>query len=565
VPTRDLLAILPRLYNKDPEADIALAISAVSGTFTARVDGTLLELVATGAIFPVPPFAVDLRDYTLGTLAQAIQAAGYLAVALDGWADLAATVLIDGFYEPAGSHKLLGYTATLWRVIRPLALVFDLWSDDLHHATKMMDVRYAEGRWLDWWGILYGVPRVDGETDAQYRRRIVREVMAPRANGVAMEAILKDALGYESTITDVAVGATTWYTATGRALFTTSGSASECYTSSPPGLNTAAPPPLVNTAGVAAPTTPPILASYAAPATGLPAGVYSVVFTVVTASGETTASPPATLVLPAGYTIGHQTSYTPGGATAYKFYVAMPGLTWDQSSGASYNTTTYAWTTTDPNVLTWGLANPTSTARPTTVWSVIPPLTEPTIFARTFPGLPGFFDVAIRQVVEDGAIGIAAIRSLIERYKAAGFQFTLSVLTAYRDEYATDAIGEYYTEVYSGGYAHFAGSFYITGTMASLTALLPERPTVYDASHLVPLGLGGTPGLGPRVPAASAPLPVWEASIYEEYNVQGQGWVPLGQQGTWAIFPDPARVQARGLGGIPAIWRLAPPGVLPTG
>lgn len=342
----DALAILPSYFAKDPEAEYTLFLGVGAGTCSVRIDGALFEVLPQGS--GMRPFSCDLRDFTLDGLAARLQRAGYAATAAERWRDLAATTLVPAFSPVASQHGLASYTSALWRILRPLTLLLDLWGDDLQAGLAQMDVRYAEGRWLDWWGVLYGVQRAVGEGDDRYRRRIVWEVIAPRCNNVAMEHILKEALGYDARVTDGAGPATTWY------------------------------------AGWV--------------------GVYD----------------PA---------IQH-------------------------------------WQTDDPTVLGWG-------AR--VVGSRLVPPEE---FARTWPGQPGTFKVAVAQVVEDDALGVAELTALIERYKAAGFTFTLSIATHYAETYATGAIEGGVVGEWSWIGEQFVGRFAATGSLGSPTGGWPLPPAI---------------------------------------------------------------------------------------
>jgi hypothetical protein len=429
-----------------------ILINKAGQTVTVRIEGTLLEVVANDGEIPV--FSCDLRDFTLGTLAHQILLAGYLASVTSGWEDLAATVLIDQFAGPSPSIGVEGYTSTLWRVIRPLALCFDQWEDDLDEAVRQLDVRYASGRWLDWWGILYGVPRSLYETDDRYRRRITYEVMAPRANNIAMEIILKEALGYESKISDNSGSATTWYT-----------------------------------------NRNPVGSPVRDVATGLATGAFST---------------------------------DPQGAF-------VPGLVaWDNT--ATYNTATYTWAAGDPQTLTWGLINPTSATRPQTMWMNTPPLVDEANPPATWPGHPGRFHVKVNQVVENNQAGVQDILGLINRYKAAGFLFTLSVITHYSELYDTiKLVGELSFENWQESLATAAGVYFTTMTGASLTMQWP-------------------------------PPPAREATCFEEWSYNGgRTFIPFGTTAVLSRIPDPRRTIPRGLGGRDQIVLLAAPGIIPLG
>lgn len=456
-----------RYYLKPPDSDVfslvatsttgaALVVNGIPETITVRVSGTLIEVIAIDN--ELPPFVADLRDFTIGSLSHSLQLSGYLTNVSDGWQNLAATTLLDGYYGPAAQVNLAGFTSVLWRVIRPLALCFDLWSDDLHEMSRQMDVRFAAGRWLDWWGILYGVPRMKDELDDHYRRRITWEVMAPRANNIALEIILKEALGYESEVSDINNCAQTWYS-----------------NRSP----------------------------FGSPIRDAVSGV--IVGTVPDTNGA--------------YVLG-----------------LSP---WD--SGATYNSSTYTWTAGDTTVLTWGLTNPTAAGRPATLWPEAPdwndatPFVDPGTAPDCWPGLPGRFHVAVRQVVEDGQLGLAEITKLIDRYKAAGFLFTISVLGYYQETFATSKLGENISEEWQEQTTGAAGAFYTTMTMASLTMDWP-------------------------------PQVAREAYCFEEWSYDnGVTFTPYGTIATLRLVPDPEGNLPLGLPGLDEVTPLAPPGVVPTG
>lgn len=210
----DLLAVLPAsLYALDPLPTRVLACQPV-GPAGWRVDGNLIE-VADLAGTPAP-FLADLRfdptddqpdparrrPLTLAGLAAALTGAGYPAQATDGWADTFAIVLLDGQGRLDADGGLAGFTAVLWRVLRMMAALLDLLGDDTAAALRTLDLRFAAGQWLDWWGTLYGVARLDGQGDDAYRARITYLTTRPRTNGVAIAAAIAALCGVTATLTD---------------------------------------------------------------------------------------------------------------------------------------------------------------------------------------------------------------------------------------------------------------------------------------------------------------------------------------------------------------------------
>jgi hypothetical protein len=189
-----LAAFPPSLYSHDPGRLGTLAVTVGSGW---RVDGDLLE-VTGGAV----PFVCDLREFTLGELAAALTTAGYTATVRAGWAAIAATTLVDGAGRFADDPHLHSFTTTLFRLLRSIVLVWDRLADDLDLGVAQMDLRQAEGEWLDFWGVLYGVGRPPLEEDTRYRTRIDYLSLRPRSNNVAIEAAIGAILGLDATVTD---------------------------------------------------------------------------------------------------------------------------------------------------------------------------------------------------------------------------------------------------------------------------------------------------------------------------------------------------------------------------
>lgn len=189
-----LSAFPPSLYSHDPQRIGSLTVTVGTGW---RVDGDLLE-VTGGAV----PFVCDLREFTLGQLAAALTTAGYTTSVRGGWSGLAATTLVDGHGRFADSPHLYSFTTVLFRLLRSIVLIWDRLADDLDLGIAQMDLRQAEGEWLDFWGNLYGVGRPALEEDSRYRTRIAYLTLRPRANGVAIEDAIRAIYGVAATVDD---------------------------------------------------------------------------------------------------------------------------------------------------------------------------------------------------------------------------------------------------------------------------------------------------------------------------------------------------------------------------
>jgi hypothetical protein len=189
-----LSAFPPSLYSHDPGKLGTLTVAVGSGW---RVDGDLLE-VTGGAV----PFVCDLREFTLAQLATALTTAGYTASVRTGWGNIAATTLVDGTGRFADDRHLYSFTTVLHRLLRSIVLVWDRLADDLDVGVAQMDLRLAEGEWLDFWGATYGIGRPTLEEDARYRARIAWLSVRPRTNNVAIAAAIGAIYGVTATVDD---------------------------------------------------------------------------------------------------------------------------------------------------------------------------------------------------------------------------------------------------------------------------------------------------------------------------------------------------------------------------
>lgn len=520
--TEQLLSLLPTYFDIDADAEPMLTVSAPLGTVDVRVDGRLLEVQPSSAT--LLPFSCDLRDFTLGSLATRLQSAGFYASVPDTWESMAATILIDGFYPRAGAVTLEGFTSTLWRIIRPMALCFDLWADDLDKAIEQMDIRTADGQWLDWWGILYGVERKRYETDSAYRRRIVWETMAPRTNNVALEFLLKEALGYDSSVTDGAESFETWYedwSGTYNATtwtWTTTDPNNILWGVSQPGGYPAgfvldpvsAPSVAVNGAGTFATET------------------YYFKYAWTNAAGETKASQHTAFATTSGDAVRVTIPALPTNATGAKIYAASSTQAFKLMGSTS-------GTTFDIDDPPTGGGNDADANTNTTATGVAV-YTEPDYLTRLWPGSPGQFIVTIRQVVENDVLGVQAITELINRYKAAGFLFTLSLVTFYEEVFdmSVETSETYHEDVSERG-EDSVGAWFIGGTMNSLLGDFP-----------LPL--------------------VWESWCYEEWSSDGGATFTPGGDSRLSFFSFDANGDyLLGFAVPDEIVRVAPPGIILVG
>lgn len=103
--------------------------------------------------------------------------------------------LIDHLYPAFDKSDpvLLGFLAAYAQALEAAAV-------DVPLALEQATLATADGDWLDYWGMQFGVYRPEGMNDAAYLARIVGETTRPRANRFAIENAASDALGVEVMI-----------------------------------------------------------------------------------------------------------------------------------------------------------------------------------------------------------------------------------------------------------------------------------------------------------------------------------------------------------------------------
>lgn len=192
-----LLQRLHSVFNKDPKLVLALdIISPVPITITVKNN-----IVTATAAGHTPVTAAD--NTTIGELATAI--ASEFSAAVDVNVELSgyhACYLEEGEWTDS-ALELRFPTSLLFQEMSVYARLLTNQADRLKQAANQMYMTNADGEWLDYWGRdHFGVQRFSGETDNEYRQRVIHELLRPVANNKALEAIVKDSLSINCTVTD---------------------------------------------------------------------------------------------------------------------------------------------------------------------------------------------------------------------------------------------------------------------------------------------------------------------------------------------------------------------------
>ena len=205
--TTKLLTHINRAFRKDPDAFLALRLSYDGGMQWQVAEGVLSTTVqgGSGVALSIPLAGLTVaelagvlsvqRGYTTPWVVPAPQSGAAALRLLDGQADIALS---------NGDH-LLAYGSILYAYLDAMTQELALAQTAIVAMPDMMNTATAAGDWLDLQGLMYAVPRLAGEPDGLYARRIIVEVLRPKGNNVAIEAALMSYIGQDVTINDVII------------------------------------------------------------------------------------------------------------------------------------------------------------------------------------------------------------------------------------------------------------------------------------------------------------------------------------------------------------------------
>ena len=198
-----MLDNLNRPFEKAPMQELAFRFS-YDGAMTWELKyGTLTTSVVGGSGLPL---SVDISQHSIKSLVGWLNTqTGYTAqMAATAQQDLAAATLIDSsgnIYASNGDH-VYRYSSLLWAYLSAVAVEICLAEAQIVEMLAQMQIDTASGEYLDFLGDFYGVPRILGETDARYAKRIIVETLREKGNNLAIAAAVEAVLGQPVTVTD---------------------------------------------------------------------------------------------------------------------------------------------------------------------------------------------------------------------------------------------------------------------------------------------------------------------------------------------------------------------------
>ena len=179
-----------RVFNTDPALVVAITISMEGQQVASVIYKGAFILSVNGINYTIP---------TTGTVqetAEAINALGITATVTAGLNNIPAEYLYDD--QSSGESALIYMpTALMTAEMSTYARELDLQNQHIAAAGLELYANTADNDWLDYWMHFFLVPRLTTETDQAYFQRAVQEIFAIKQNNIALEILVKNALGID--------------------------------------------------------------------------------------------------------------------------------------------------------------------------------------------------------------------------------------------------------------------------------------------------------------------------------------------------------------------------------
>jgi hypothetical protein len=185
------------VFDKSPQEVLAMRVRHPDGLAWRVSEGVLTVTVGAEST------EYDLSELTLGQLASALEDDGFdLPYQNPAVGGKSALTLLHGAsnQDQSNGDHLKAYTSLLWALLASYGAEIDAAQEQILEALRQMVMTQAEAEWLDVWGVLYGIPRLSGETDAEFAPRIPEEAFRIRVNRYGIEKAILDATGWNVRI-----------------------------------------------------------------------------------------------------------------------------------------------------------------------------------------------------------------------------------------------------------------------------------------------------------------------------------------------------------------------------
>lgn len=176
----------------DPESVVAVRIGHARGLAWRVDDGVLYITIGGDTALTLP------MDGTMQQLVTALQASGVEVKYVNpDCLNLASGALISGAGddETSSGDQLKAFTSDLWTMLDAYGVEIREAERQIVEGVAQLYIGSADDEILDYWGEYFGVPRNIDEPDADYRVRMIVEVLRPKNNKVAIENAISEVAG----------------------------------------------------------------------------------------------------------------------------------------------------------------------------------------------------------------------------------------------------------------------------------------------------------------------------------------------------------------------------------
>jgi hypothetical protein len=198
-----LLNYIHSAFDKEPDKFTAFRVRHTSELFSWLVSKRVLTLYDNNGLL----YSIDLSLYSLKTLVNYLSTLPDINIVYTDTdrRDISACALIEGegFQNQSNGDLLSAYQSTLWLFLDAMATELSEAKDRIIAMLDQLSVKTADDYWLDEWGNYFGILRELNEIDQLYSTRIINEVIMPRGNNKAIEALLLNKYGQVSEVNNI--------------------------------------------------------------------------------------------------------------------------------------------------------------------------------------------------------------------------------------------------------------------------------------------------------------------------------------------------------------------------
>lgn len=211
-----LFSEMPETFSRDP-----LSVPALSFTlFNPLASSDYVSLYIADGVMIVNSMLsyidneiIPLYTYTLNDLRQHFNGKyGYRGIHVEyaGTSGafnsvLLSSILLEGIYTVTSDViEIDKFTSPNYGLLQSLALMLVNQELNKNIALQQMDLRIAQGKWLDFWGTLFSIPRISGEygNDDGYRARLQSTIIGLGSTNVALENFVTSFTGRLCSVKD---------------------------------------------------------------------------------------------------------------------------------------------------------------------------------------------------------------------------------------------------------------------------------------------------------------------------------------------------------------------------